>query len=416
VLIYCLGPAPAWAQPLNLADPTPRAIQLEFEISVDPGTVAQTYSEPFAATYSATGNTGTVVISRAEYEAAIQTRDLDYFDAMMTWSLIPGSASDFTLEIDLTTMEVAAQPLSYEIHITDPVPVPQNGTVTRYLSSTATAGFAFLPEFPGFPFFCATCTLVPGASYDPATGAINAVGSDDLVAPDIPSLTGFSRAGDLRLSETPAPVVPALSTYGRWGLAVWLMGFASLMIRRERRSNGTAAQQGAAADRATPCRNRSVSASGTGEGRSERGLGGQARQLSGHPLGGGTSQVRYQLARAVLEPVHPTSRPRELHRQDSQPQRDHHHRGARQHYHRHTEEQKRRPHHCNHDLPCCPVADGHNPPYHRHTSFCPASASHGPAHPGASRVDPGATATVALQWCPPTAAHHPNRRLTRHWS
>ena len=236
-----LGPAPAWAQPLNLADPTPRTIQVEFEISVDPGTVGQTYSESFVGTYSATGNTGTVVISSAVYEAAIETHDLDYFDTIMTWSLINGSASDFTLEIDLTTMEATAQPLSYQVLITDPVPTPQNGTVTRDLSTTGSAGFAFLPQFPGFPFFCDTCTLVPGAPYDPVTGKINSLGSDDLVAPDIPSLTGFSRAGDLRLSESPAQVVPALSIYGLWVLAVVLTGFAFLMIRGVRRSTRTAA-------------------------------------------------------------------------------------------------------------------------------------------------------------------------------
>ena len=213
---------------------------MEFEISVDPGTVGQTYSESFDARYSATGNTGTVVIFRAVYESAIQTHDLDYFDTMMIWALISGSASDFTLDIDLTTMEATAQPLSYQVLITDPVPFPQNGIVTRGLSTTATAGFAFLPQFPGFPFFCDTCTLVPGAPYDPATGKINAVGSDHLVAPDIPSLTSFSRAGDLRLSESPAQAVPALSTYGLWGLAVVLTGLALLMIRRERRSTQTA--------------------------------------------------------------------------------------------------------------------------------------------------------------------------------
>jgi hypothetical protein len=182
-----------------------------------------------------------VVISRAVYEAAIETRDLDYFDTMISWSLISGSASDFTLEIDLTTMEATAQAVSYQVLITSPVPFPQNGTVTRDLSTTATAGFAFLPQFPGFPFFCDTCTLVPGAPYDPATGKIHAVGSDDLVAPDIPSLTGFSRAGDLRLSESPVRVVPMLSTYGLWGLAAVLTGFAFLMIRKERRSNQAAA-------------------------------------------------------------------------------------------------------------------------------------------------------------------------------
>ena len=236
-----LAPALAGAQPLDLADPTPRTIQVEFEISVDPATVGQTFSESFEATYSATGNTGTVLVSGAVYESAIETHDLDYFDSMMIWSLISGSASDFELEIDLTTLEATAQLLSYQVLITDPVPFPQIGSVTRDLSTTATAGFAFPPQFPGFPFFCDTCLLVPGAAYDPATGKINAVGSDHLVAADIPSLAGFSRAGDLRLSESPAQAVPALSSYGLWGLAVVLAGFAFLMIRRERRSVQTAA-------------------------------------------------------------------------------------------------------------------------------------------------------------------------------
>jgi hypothetical protein len=215
----------------------PRAIQVEFEVSVDPGTVGQTYSGPFDATYSATGNTATVVIPGAVYETAIQTHDLDYFDSVMTWSLVGGSASSFSLEIDLTTRQATAQPLSYQVVISDPVPFPQIGTVTRDLSTLAAAGFAFLPEFPDFPFFCDTCTLVPAAAYDPATGIINAVGSDHLVAPDIPSLAGFSRAGDLRLSERPAGAVPALSTYGLWSLAVALTSFALLIILRDATKN-----------------------------------------------------------------------------------------------------------------------------------------------------------------------------------
>ena len=229
--ICWLGTAPVGAQPLDVADPTPRAIHVEFEVSVGPGTLGQVYSETFVATYSATGSTGTVVLSSAVYEAAIQTHQLDYFDTMMTWSLVNGSASDLEIEIDLTTMEANTQPVSYQVLITSPVPFPQIGTVTRGLSTTAPAGFAFLPQFPGFPFFCDTCTLVPGAAYDPATGKINLVGPDDLVAPDIPGLTGFSRAGDLRFSESPAAAVPTLSIYGIWLLAGILTGSAFLMIR-----------------------------------------------------------------------------------------------------------------------------------------------------------------------------------------
>jgi hypothetical protein len=232
-LVCSLCPAVARAQPLDLADPTPRTIQVEFEVSADPATVGQTYSTSFDATYSATGNTGTVVISGAEYEAAIQAFGLDYFDVILTGTLVSASASDFVLDIDLTTLEGTALPFSYQISITSPV--QQIGTVTRNLSTTALAGFAFVPEIPGFPVFCDFCLIVPGAPYDPTTGKINAVGSDQLDAPDI-DLLGFSRAGDLRLTESAAPSIPALSTYGLAGLAVGLMGFAFLTIRRERRS------------------------------------------------------------------------------------------------------------------------------------------------------------------------------------
>lgn len=232
-LVCGLVPALARAEPLDASDPTPRAIRVEFEVSFDPGTVGQGYSMPFAATYSAAGNTGTVVVSGAEYESAILAHGLDYFGALISASLIAGSASDFTLDIDLTTLEASARPFSYQLSIQSPV--AQIGTVSRDLSTTATAGFAFLPEFPGFPFFCSTCVLVPGAVYDPITGRINAVGSDHLVSADI-DLLSFSRAGDLRLSESAAPAVPALSSPAVWGLVVLLISVPFATARSERLS------------------------------------------------------------------------------------------------------------------------------------------------------------------------------------
>ena len=177
------------------------------------------------------------MISGPEYEAAIQAYDLDYFGVLMTRSLIGGSASDFVLDIDLTTLEATAQPFSYQVLIEDPVPFPQVGTVSRDLRTTATAGFSFLPEFPGFPFFCSTCVLVPGAPYDPATGEINAVGSDHIVAADV-DLLSFSRAGDLRLSER-VPSIPGAPLHALLGLAAILMSLAFLVMRNARRIIGS---------------------------------------------------------------------------------------------------------------------------------------------------------------------------------
>lgn len=229
-----LLPAPARAEPVDLADPTPRAIQVEFEVSDDPAVVGQTWSAPFEATYSAAGNVGTVVIPAPVYTAAIRTHDLDYYDLLFAWSLVLGSASSFRLDIDLTTLEATAQTAGYQIAIDNPSIPPQNGTLTRDLATTTTAGYTLHPSFGDFPLFCDSdeivpCLFVPGAPYDPATGELNAVGLDFLDAPDI-QVNGFSRAGDLRLSEMPA--VPALPVYGAWGVAALLMTLAAAAGRR----------------------------------------------------------------------------------------------------------------------------------------------------------------------------------------
>jgi hypothetical protein len=229
VLAWAL-PALAAAEPLDVSDPTPRAIQIEFEISQSPTVIGQTWSAPFSATYSASGNTGTVVVSAAEYAAAIATKNLDYFEVITDWSLVPGTATAFQVDIDLTTLEATAQTASYEVSLD--ISPAQNGDVTRMLSTTGLAGFGVHPSFPGFPFFCtASCLIVPGAPYDPLTGRLNAVGRDILDAPDV-DLQSFSRAGDLRLSEVAAPAVPAVPVSGLLLLAVLMTWIGVEMARR----------------------------------------------------------------------------------------------------------------------------------------------------------------------------------------
>jgi len=232
-LIGSLAAAPALGAPLDLSNPTPRAIRVEFETSADPSTIAQVYSPKYAATYSATGNVGTVVISGPVYESAAATNALDYFNTSLIGALVPGSSTPFRLDIDLTTRHAVAQTLSYQAVVQ--IPSTQQGTLTRQLSTTATAGYAFLPQLPGFPFFCTPCTPVAGAPYDPVTGKLNAVGSDHFDSADVDQ-TSFSRAGDLRLSEAPtAPAAPALSGPA---VAVVAAGFAGFGWRALRRRSG----------------------------------------------------------------------------------------------------------------------------------------------------------------------------------
>lgn len=224
-----LLPGLARAAPLDLANPTPRAILVEFEISSNPSTIGQVYSQPYAATYSATGNTGTVVISAPVYETAIQTNDLDYFNSALFGTLVPGTSTEFRLEIDLTTGFATAQTLSYQATVQ--VPSTQTGTLTRQLSTSATAGYAFLPSPPGFPFFCTPCTPVLGAAYAPATGKLNAVGSDRFLSADVDQRS-FARAGDLRLTEIPTPSVPALAPGGALAAAAGIALAGALRLRR----------------------------------------------------------------------------------------------------------------------------------------------------------------------------------------
>jgi hypothetical protein len=226
--------ASAAAEPLDLSDPTPRTVLVEFETSWNPLTIGQVYSAPVPAGYSAVGGIGTLVISSADYAAMIASQDIDYFGYLMTWLLVAGSASPFTLEINLATRHATAQLAIYTIDIQSPV--QQLGTVQRVLSTTAVAGFNILPQYPNFPFFCTTCIVVPGSPYDPATGKVNAVGYDELDAPDVMNFRSFSRAGDLRLSETQqaTPAAPALSGPGLAGLVLALAAAALIAMRTAR--------------------------------------------------------------------------------------------------------------------------------------------------------------------------------------
>ena len=226
---WALAPMLASAEPLDVFDPTQRPIRIEFEISANPGTIGQTWSAPFEATYAASGNTGTVVVSAAAYASAIATQQLDYVSALAAWTLVSGSASELRLAIDLTTLQATAQPAHYSVSLA--ISPPQDGVVTRNLATTTVAGFAFLPSPAGFPFYCVPCVPVPGAPYDPVTGRLNAIGSDHLVSPDV-NVTGFSRAGELRFSEVTE--VPALSAGGLLALAALLTCIGVAMASRAR--------------------------------------------------------------------------------------------------------------------------------------------------------------------------------------
>jgi hypothetical protein len=232
--------SPAHAQggaPLDISDPTPRNVFVQVESSSSLGTVGQTFGPAFPATWSASGNTGTLTISVETHE---QMRAGD-------WQPIPDTFDPIVFQIDLTTLEATSQPASGAI---------QSGQLglgftQQVLSTTGTAGYAGPSVPPLFctsqaeidmfcmfvPSFCGqTCTIVPGNEYDPDTGEINLVGRETQSGCDGGVCQGpfdfFTQRGDLRLTE--AAEVPALPGPGAI-LLIGLLAASAFALRLGRR-------------------------------------------------------------------------------------------------------------------------------------------------------------------------------------
>lgn len=191
-ILLLLGSATAAsaATPLDLTDPTTRTIRIEVDQELhDYAAVGGAYSLPIPATFTSDGTTATITVDGSATAAFID----DFFNGAV--STVPGSFSDYVITIDVATGVVtSANATGILDTVLGQVPVDQTA------SSTALAGFEIFP-FMGFdfPLFCtsgASCTIVPGAPYDPLTGRANAVGI--IVTPVFNTFTPF---GDVRLTE-----------------------------------------------------------------------------------------------------------------------------------------------------------------------------------------------------------------------
>ena len=122
----------ASAAPLDVLDPTPRPIWVQFETSANPGVVGVAYSAAFPGFYSASGNVGTVSVSGPVYEAYLTS-----VGGINHLPVVPGTFSSFVLSIDRTTLHAtAASPQGQLV-----APAGPNAFVSRGFSSSAPAGF-----------------------------------------------------------------------------------------------------------------------------------------------------------------------------------------------------------------------------------------------------------------------------------
>lgn len=203
------------APPLDVQNPTPRTVLVEWENSTDLSAVGVSYAPPVDASYSASGNVGTLVIPIASHETIRSAIGVP----------LPGTFSSVTIEIDLTTLEATSQTANGSIATGD----GSHGVIFTQnpLSSSGTGGYATSAGGVPFAAFCtsqadvdalcttipsfcsATCQLVASDAYEASSGEVNMVGSDDAtfcVPGCIGPLVIFSQWGDLRFSEAPKPV------------------------------------------------------------------------------------------------------------------------------------------------------------------------------------------------------------------
>lgn len=230
------GAARAQGTPLDVTNPTARAVFVQMESSSNLAVVGQSFGPPFPATWSVSGNTGTVTISAETFEEMLG----------IGMPPVPESFTPVVIEIDRTSLEATSQVASAGYH---------NGSAwltieLQALDTTATGGFVG-PTAPPlfcqsqqqvdeacqfFSVFCGqTCTLVPGSPYDPATGRVNLIGvqvrdgCDGTLCPG--ALYFFTPFGDLRVTDSVE--IPMLPGGTAFVLLAALGACARAVIRKE---------------------------------------------------------------------------------------------------------------------------------------------------------------------------------------
>lgn len=207
VLLTCFVEEPALAAPLDLQDPTPRQIEVRFEVSPEdqPGRLDATWSSPRAAFFESDPAQSLVRIR-------IPTEEIEaHFRATGT-EAISGSFSDFVWTLDSRTGHVLSAQLTGRVRERISLgPIRTFATIEIRVEMTTrdTAGFRRSKRIFGIQTnaFClpslepSKCVAVTPIRFNPASGYVNAVGSLVAAAPIIRIRT-FSPLGEARFSES----------------------------------------------------------------------------------------------------------------------------------------------------------------------------------------------------------------------
>lgn len=213
LLVIAMASVAAATEPVDLGDPTPRAVEVWFESSPPdrPGQLDARYDWPVTGWLSPGAVPGHAVvrISAEEMERYLEGHDP-----------VPGSVSDFVWEFEAETGQVVSAQFSARFQ--QPVELPfftthvQMDTRTRL---TTAREVGFLPPVARFGHliheFCAAdepdCIAVAPRPYDFRTGYVNAVGWVDARALAGVEARSFSPMGEAIFREQPAEATTAVS-------------------------------------------------------------------------------------------------------------------------------------------------------------------------------------------------------------
>jgi len=207
VLLSLWATGASFAAPLDLLDPTPRWVEVRFEVSPAeaPGQLDAAWSQSRRAYFEAVPESATIRIRipAAEIEAHLRSTGTES---------IPGSFSEFIWTLDPLTGHVVHAAFSGRVRERFTVGFFQASTLVDIrveMTTQAVGGFrgprglfgrrthAFCSPAPSQ----ADCVAVAPVRFDPLSGYINAVGSLHVATP-LARIRTFSPPGEVQFSET----------------------------------------------------------------------------------------------------------------------------------------------------------------------------------------------------------------------
>jgi hypothetical protein len=206
---------PAWADALDLRDPTPRPVEVAFEVSPgeQPGRLDALYGEALPARLVPHERAGQVIVvlPGALVESHLLVRE----------NPRPGSFGDFVWVFDAESGHVLSATLAGVVRRRielGPLHRTVEAEIEVAMSTARPAGFRAprwllgqrvfeLCEEPGD----AACSFVQPAAYDPATGYINAVGVIVARTRGV-AARSFSSLGEARFFEAEDAAAPAIAS------------------------------------------------------------------------------------------------------------------------------------------------------------------------------------------------------------